>query len=60
VGLVRGFAFFLGVSTLVDMVVAYYFTRPAVAVMAMSDMYKDKDKVLGVETAEALATRGAQ
>jgi len=60
VGSVRGFAFFLGVSTLVDMVVAYYFTRPAVAVMAMSDMYKDKDKVLGVETAEALATRGAQ
>ena len=30
VGSVRGFAFFLGLSTLLDLVVAYFFTRPAV------------------------------
>ena len=30
VGSVRGFAFFLGLSTLLDLVVAYFFMRPAV------------------------------
>jgi preprotein translocase subunit SecD len=34
VGPVRGFAFFLGLSTLLDVVVAWFFTRPLVAVLA--------------------------
>ena len=34
VGSVRGFAFFLGLSTLCDLVVAYFFTRPAVLLLA--------------------------
>ena len=29
VGSVRGFAFFLGLSTMLDLIVAYFFTRPA-------------------------------
>lgn len=33
-GSVRGFAFFLGLSTLVDLVVTYLFTRPVVALLA--------------------------
>jgi preprotein translocase subunit SecD len=33
VGPVRGFAFFLGLSTLLDVVVAWFFTRPLVAVL---------------------------
>ena len=33
VGAVRGFAFFLGLSTLLDLVVAYFFTRPLVAML---------------------------
>ena len=33
VGAVRGFAFFLGLSTVLDLVVAYFFTRPLVALL---------------------------
>lgn len=34
VGPVRGFAFFLGLSTLLDVVVAWFFTRPLVGILA--------------------------
>ncbi|HWH34371.1 MAG TPA: protein translocase subunit SecD [Acidimicrobiales bacterium] len=34
VGAVRGFAFFLGLSTVLDLVVAYFFTRPMVAMLS--------------------------
>jgi preprotein translocase subunit SecD len=34
VGSVRGFAFFLGVSTLLDLVVSYFFMHPVVSLMA--------------------------
>jgi preprotein translocase subunit SecD len=34
VGSVRGFAFFLGVSTILDLIVAYFFMHPLVSLMA--------------------------
>ena len=34
VGPVRGFAFFLGLSTILDVVVAWFFTRPMVGLLA--------------------------
>ena len=34
VGSVRNFAFFLGLSTLCDLLVAYFFTRPSVLLLA--------------------------
>ncbi len=36
VGAVRGFAFFLGLSTMLDLVTAYFFKRPMVALLARS------------------------
>ena len=36
VGAVRGFAFFLGLSTLLDVITAYFFKRPMVALLARS------------------------
>ncbi|HEX9993754.1 MAG TPA: protein translocase subunit SecD [Acidimicrobiales bacterium] len=57
VGPVRGFAFFLALSTALDMFVAYFFTRPAVALMARSPRFGAR-ATLGVGTrrpAEALA-----
>ncbi len=39
VGSVRGFAFFLGVSTLCDLIVMYYFTRPAVLLLAQTHRF---------------------
>ncbi len=47
VGSVRGFAFFLGLSTLCDVIVAYFFTRPAVILLARSK-FMNKGKVFGV------------
>ena len=47
VGPVRGFAFFLGLSTLCDVIVAYFFTRPAVLLLARSKFLNGR-KVLGV------------
>jgi len=37
VGSVRGFAFFLGLSTMLDVIVTWFFTRPAVYLLARSD-----------------------
>ncbi len=48
VGDVRGFAFFLGLSTLCDLVVAYFFTRPAVLLLARTE-WMARRKVMGIE-----------
>ena len=54
VGSVRGFAFFLGLSTLCDVIVAYFFTRPAVLLLARSKFLSGR-KVLGVALPESSA-----
>jgi preprotein translocase subunit SecD len=48
VGSVRGFAFFLAVSTVVDLIVTWFFTRPAVILLARTRGYGSR--VLGVDT----------
>ena len=50
VGSVRGFAFFLGLSTLSDMIISYFFTRPAVLLLARTRLFNN-GKVLGVRGA---------
>lgn len=57
VGSVRGFAFFLGLSTILDVTVAWFFTRPAVTLLSRSPVFTDMP-VLGV--ARGLATPVAQ
>jgi preprotein translocase subunit SecD len=52
VGAVRNFAFFLGLSTLIDLVVSYFFTRPAVLLLAGTD-WMAKRKVMGIEVTQA-------
>ena len=54
VGSVRGFAFFLGLSTLCDVIVAYFFTRPAVLLLARSKFLSGR-KVLGVALPDSSA-----
>lgn len=39
VGPVRGFAFFLGLSTILDVVVAWFFTRPIVGLLARNSFF---------------------
>jgi len=54
VGSVRGFAFFLGLSTLCDVIVAYSFTRPSVLLLARTKLLNGR-KVLGVRMAEGVS-----
>jgi preprotein translocase subunit SecD len=49
VGAVRGFAFYLGLSTVMDIFVAYFFTRPAVLLLSRST-FMSGSKVLGLQT----------
>ncbi|HMK12708.1 MAG TPA: hypothetical protein VK461_14045, partial [Acidimicrobiales bacterium] len=55
VGSVRGFAFFLGLSTALDMLVSFTFTRPAVILLSRTKYFSGAD-VLGVHRGEAMAT----
>ena len=47
VGSVRGFAFFLGLSTLCDIVVSYFYTRPTVLLLSRT-RFLNSGRVLGV------------
>ncbi len=53
VGSVRGFAFFLGLSTLCDVIVAYFFTRPSVLLLARTRLLNGR-KILGVKLPEGV------
>ncbi len=57
VGSVRGFAFFLGLSTLLDMVVAYFFTRPMVVLLGRNRLFTEA-QWLGVARGLAAAPAG--
>jgi preprotein translocase subunit SecD len=50
VGSVRGFALFLGITTLCDLFVCYFFTRPAVLLLARSKFMAGR-KAFGLEVA---------
>jgi preprotein translocase subunit SecD len=52
VGSVRGFAFFLGLSTMLDMIVAFFFTRPMVIWLSRSARFM-RGSVFGVKIGEA-------
>jgi preprotein translocase subunit SecD len=56
VGAVRGFAFFLGLSTLLDVFTAYFFTRPMVVLLGRNRLFTEA-RWLGV--ARGLAAPGA-
>jgi preprotein translocase subunit SecD len=56
VGSVRNFAFFLGLSTLCDLLVAYTFTRPSVLLLAQTH-WMARRKVMGIE---ATTTSGGE
>lgn len=60
VGSVRGFAFFLGLSTLLDIFIAYFFTRPMVVLLARNRFFTEA-RWVGVARglAASSATRSA-
>ncbi|HRW38277.1 MAG TPA: protein translocase subunit SecD [Aquihabitans sp.] len=54
VGPVRGFAFFLGISVVLDLIVAYFFTRPVVALLARSERLSNS-RFLGLDSSRERA-----
>ena len=50
VGSVRGFALYLGITTVVDLVVCFFFTRPAVLLLARSKRMVGR-RAFGLEVA---------
>jgi len=48
VGAVRGFAFYLGLSTILDLLASYFFMRPVVLWIGRSERFQDRLKTVGV------------
>jgi preprotein translocase subunit SecD len=57
VGAVRGFAFFLGISTVVDVFTAYFFTRPLVILLGQNRVFTEA-RGLGIARGLASSTEG--
>ena len=57
VGSVRGFAFFLGLSTLCDIIIAWFFTRPAMLLLARAKRFQ-RGRIFGIDNT-VNATGGA-
>ncbi len=55
VGPVRGFALTLGLSTVIDVLIAYFFTRPAVNLLARSPRFSDA-RFIGLRAALGMPT----
>lgn len=58
VGSVRGFALFLGLSTVCDMVVAWFFTRPAVILLSRRRSFQGAS-ILGLPSGDAIPITSA-
>lgn len=50
VGSVRGFAFTLGLTTIIDLIVIFYFTKPLVSLIAKSGYFQSGSKYSGVSS----------
>jgi preprotein translocase subunit SecD len=51
VGPVRGFAFYLGLSTLLDLVASYFFMRPLTVILAKSPRLAGRNRLFGLPPA---------
>ena len=51
VGSVRGFALYLGLTTICDLLVCYFFTRPAVLLLSQTKLMQKQEHVLGMNVA---------
>ena len=60
VGPVRGFALFLGLSTLLDIIASYFFMRPLAKMLVKSTRLQDKPRLFGMpKVTEETSTAGA-
>jgi preprotein translocase subunit SecD len=56
VGPVRGFALFLGLSTILDIIASYFFMRPLVVRLARSPRVQERPGLLGLPDPKAVAS----
>jgi len=59
VGNVRGFAFTLGLSTITDLFVVFFFTKPLISVLAKTKLYGSGGKFSGLGRQRVLGSGGA-
>ncbi|MDX6254359.1 MAG: preprotein translocase subunit SecD [Frankiales bacterium] len=59
VGNVRGFAFTLGLSTITDLFVVFFFTKPLISVLAKTKLYGSGGKFSGLGRQRVLGTGGS-
>ncbi|MGD9752891.1 MAG: preprotein translocase subunit SecD, partial [Acidimicrobiia bacterium] len=57
VGPVKGFALYLGLSTLLDLVASYFFMRPAVVLLAGTDLATRNPRAFGIPTPNPVAAK---
>lgn len=60
IGSVRGFAFTLGLTTIIDIAVAFMFTRPLVAFIAQTEWYRKGSRLTGVNPESLGAQRAVE
>ncbi len=60
VGPVRGFAFYLGLSTLLDLVATWFFMRPAVRFLAQTNLASSRPDLFGIPRHDHEPPGGAQ
>ena len=60
VGSVRGFAFTLGLTTVIDIVVAFYFTRPVVGLITRGKFMNSGSPWSGVDTSRIAGTHDVE
>jgi preprotein translocase subunit SecD len=60
VGAVRGFAFYLGLATILDLLISWLFMRPALAFLARRQAVADNPALLGLPPRPEPATSGRQ
>jgi preprotein translocase subunit SecD len=63
VGPVRGFALFLGLATLLDLVASYFFMRPVTLMLVKSERFRNSSRLFGMpkpRVPHALAEEGAR
>jgi preprotein translocase subunit SecD len=60
VGGVRGFAFTLGLTTLIDLLVVFIFTKPLVTILARVNFFASGHKLSGFSIDKRVSTEGAE
>ncbi len=56
IGDVRGFAFTLGLSTIIDLVVVFLFTKPLISLLAKTKFFGDGHRLSGLDPRRASAS----